>query len=104
MLKIVDKISNVDCLFFCYENNLNFCVDDFVNFFEEFFEDFYIKKINLDEINYFYLKFPKIFSIFLDLISRIFSLNEFEKMFNFFCLVLNVISNKKKIKKFRFTN
>ena len=52
MLKIVDKISNVDALFFCYENNLNFCVDDFSDFFEEFFNDFYIKKINIDEINY----------------------------------------------------
>ena len=100
MLKIVDKISNVECLFFCYENNLNFCVDDFVNFFEEFFEDFYIKKINLDEINYFYLKFPKIFSIFLKL--KIFNKIEYEKMLNFFVLILDVISNKKKIKKIPF--
>ena len=103
MIKFVDKIQNVDALLVCYENDVNFCVDDFVDFFGEFFDNFYFKNtINLDEMNYFYLKFPKIFSIFLDLISRIFSLNEFEKMFNFFCLVLNVISNKKKIKKIPF--
>ena len=100
MLKIVDEISNVDALFFCYENDLNFCVDDFVDFFDDFFENFYVKKINFDEINYFYLKFPKILSIFLNL--KIFNENECEKMMNFFVLILDVISNKKKIKKIPF--
>ena len=69
MIKFVDKIQNVDALLVCYENDVNFCVDDFVDFFGEFFDNFYFKNtINLDEMNYFYCNkelFFLFFAIFL---------------------------------------
>jgi len=57
MIKLEDNIQNIDSFLLTNTQYPNINLEEIINFFNDYFNSYYLKNtINLEKINYFYIK------------------------------------------------